>query len=119
MVSLKKQKTVKQLIIRMINLNYEYKLKLNKEQISKADFTLEGCRKVYNYALRERKDWINSRKCPHCGYTVQRDVASSIIIQQRGERAVGLPVRQIAFGGDVTGGVQLNLFSLDSLVGTR
>nr|WP_280523180.1 transposase [Phormidesmis priestleyi] len=26
-------------------------------------FWLEQCRKVYNYALRERKDWINSRKC--------------------------------------------------------
>lgn len=24
---------------------------------------LETCRSVYNYALRERKDWINSRKC--------------------------------------------------------
>ncbi|MCU0527023.1 MAG: transposase [Elainella sp. Prado103] len=24
---------------------------------------LETCRKVYNYALRERKDWVNSRKC--------------------------------------------------------
>lgn len=26
-------------------------------------FYLETCRKVYNYALAERKDWINSRKC--------------------------------------------------------
>ena len=26
-------------------------------------FWLEQCRKVYNFALRERKDWINSRKC--------------------------------------------------------
>ena len=25
---------------------------------------LETCRKVYNYALRERKDWVNSRKSP-------------------------------------------------------
>jgi len=25
---------------------------------------LEQCRRVYNYALAERKDWINSRKCP-------------------------------------------------------
>ena len=24
---------------------------------------LEQCRRVYNYALRQRKDWINSRKC--------------------------------------------------------
>ncbi|NET27993.1 MAG: transposase [Okeania sp. SIO1I7] len=25
---------------------------------------LEQCRRIYNYALAERKDWINSRKCP-------------------------------------------------------
>lgn len=25
---------------------------------------LEQCRRVYNYALAERKDWISSRKCP-------------------------------------------------------
>src|SRR3712207_4597811 len=24
---------------------------------------LESCRRVYNYALRELKDWMNSRKC--------------------------------------------------------
>ncbi|USR93131.1 helix-turn-helix domain-containing protein [Phormidium yuhuli AB48] len=24
---------------------------------------LETCRRVYNYAVRERKDWHNSRKC--------------------------------------------------------
>lgn len=24
---------------------------------------MEQCRRVYNYALAERKDWINSRKC--------------------------------------------------------
>ncbi len=26
-------------------------------------FWLEQCRKVYNFALRERKDWMNSRQC--------------------------------------------------------
>ncbi|MGF1479033.1 MAG: helix-turn-helix domain-containing protein [Cyanophyceae cyanobacterium] len=25
---------------------------------------LEVCRQVWNYALRERKDWIASRQCP-------------------------------------------------------
>ena len=25
---------------------------------------LEQCRRVYNYALAERKDWMNSRRCP-------------------------------------------------------
>ncbi len=48
----------------MLNLSYEYKLKPTDEQISEIERTLIICRKVWNYALRERKDWINSRKCP-------------------------------------------------------
>ncbi len=48
----------------MLNLSYEYKLKPTDEQISEIERTLGICRKVWNYALRERKDWINSRKCP-------------------------------------------------------
>jgi transposase len=48
----------------MLNLSYEYKLKPTDEQISEIERTLVICRKVWNYALRERKDWINSRKCP-------------------------------------------------------
>jgi putative transposase len=48
----------------MLNLSYEYKLKPTDEQISEIKRTLIICRKVWNYALRERKDWINSRKCP-------------------------------------------------------
>jgi len=34
------------------------------EQIRLIEHTLNLCRKVWNFALRERKDWINSRKCP-------------------------------------------------------
>ena len=48
----------------MLNLTYEYKLKPTDKQISEIERTLVICRKVWNYALRERKDWINSRKCP-------------------------------------------------------
>ncbi len=47
----------------MLNLSYEYKLKPTKEQISQIERILVICSKVWNYALRERKDWINSRKC--------------------------------------------------------
>lgn len=84
------------------------------------DFSSQECPRCHN---RTGKKSLSERthKCPHCGYTVQRDVASSIVIQQRGEMAVGLPVTKIAFGGDATGGVQLSLFdsSSYSLVGTR
>jgi putative transposase len=46
----------------MLTLTYEYKLDPTAEQVSIFDDWLETCRKVYNYALRERKDWVNSRK---------------------------------------------------------
>lgn len=48
----------------MINLNYQYKLKLNRQQSREIDLFLDVCKSVYNYALKERKDWINSRKSP-------------------------------------------------------
>lgn len=47
----------------MLNLTYEYKLIPTDAQRQTFDRWLEICRKVYNYALRERKDWANSRKC--------------------------------------------------------
>ncbi|MCG5058514.1 MAG: transposase [Limnoraphis sp. WC205] len=46
----------------MLNLTYEYKLDPTPRQAQVFDQWLEICRKVYNYALRERKDWVNSRK---------------------------------------------------------
>ncbi|MGB3496572.1 MAG: transposase [Elainellaceae cyanobacterium] len=48
----------------MITLTYEYKLKPTQPQAKQIDHDLEVCRRVWNYALRERKDWITSRKCP-------------------------------------------------------
>ncbi|KKI99477.1 RNA-guided endonuclease InsQ/TnpB family protein [Prochlorothrix hollandica] len=48
----------------MITLTYEYKLKPTKQQVEQIDHDLEVCRRVWNYALKERKDWIASRKCP-------------------------------------------------------
>ncbi|ERN40212.1 transposase [Rubidibacter lacunae KORDI 51-2] len=47
----------------MITLTYEYKLKPTKQQAEQIVHDLEVCRKVWNYALRDRKDWIASRKC--------------------------------------------------------
>lgn len=48
----------------MITVTYEYKLKPTKQQIKQIDQDLEVCRQIWNYALKERKDWIVSRKCP-------------------------------------------------------
>ncbi len=47
----------------MMNLTYEYKLIPTDAQRETIDLWLNICRKVYNFALRERKDWVNSRKC--------------------------------------------------------
>ncbi len=48
----------------MITMTYDFKLKPKKSQVHEIEMHLETCRKVYNYALRERKDWVNSRKSP-------------------------------------------------------
>ena len=47
----------------MLNWTYEYKLKPKSSQVKKFEDWLEQCRKVYNYALAERKDWYKSRSC--------------------------------------------------------
>jgi putative transposase len=45
-------------------LNYVYRLYPDNNQIDLLNEWLETCRISYNYALRELKDWIASRKCP-------------------------------------------------------
>ncbi len=47
----------------MISLTYEFKAIPTKEQVQLIEHTLTVCREVWNFALRERKDWLNSRKC--------------------------------------------------------
>jgi putative transposase len=47
----------------VLTLTYQYKASPTKEQVQLIEHTLTVCRKVWNFALRERKDWLNSRKC--------------------------------------------------------
>ncbi|PSB05417.1 transposase, partial [filamentous cyanobacterium Phorm 46] len=47
----------------MFNLTYEFKLKPTTGQTEIFEDWLEQCRRVYNYALAERKDWFGSRSC--------------------------------------------------------
>ena len=47
----------------MFNLTLELKLKPTATQIAVFQDSLEQCRKVYNSAWKECKDWYNSRKC--------------------------------------------------------
>ncbi|WP_293079079.1 transposase [Okeania sp. SIO3B5] len=48
----------------MITLTYQYKLKPIRHQEAEINHILDVCKSVYNYALRERKDWLSSRKSP-------------------------------------------------------
>ncbi|GAX36093.1 transposase [Nodularia sp. NIES-3585] len=47
----------------MFNLTYEFKLKPTQKQVLLFEEWLETHRRVYNYALAERKDWYKSRSC--------------------------------------------------------
>ncbi|WP_363319282.1 transposase [Microcoleus sp. PH2017_01_SCD_O_A] len=49
--------------MQLFNLAYEFKLKPTTSQVPIFEDWLEQCRRVYNYALRERKDWYKSRSC--------------------------------------------------------
>ena len=57
----------------MLNFTYEYKLIPTDAQRQTFDLWLDICRKVYNYALRERKDWVNSRKCALNSCSIQQE----------------------------------------------
>ncbi|MGB3190757.1 RNA-guided endonuclease TnpB family protein [Lyngbya sp. PCC 8106] len=48
----------------MLTLTYEYKLIPDRQQIEVIEHTLSEGPSVWNYALRERKDWLASRKSP-------------------------------------------------------
>ena len=48
----------------MLTLTYEYKLIPDEKQTQVIETTLDVCRSVWNFALRERKDWLSSRKSP-------------------------------------------------------
>jgi putative transposase len=47
----------------MLSLTYTYCLKLTQQQSQTYEAWLETSRKVWNFALAERKDWYNSRSC--------------------------------------------------------
>ncbi|MDB9495733.1 helix-turn-helix domain-containing protein [Spirulina major CS-329] len=45
-------------------MNYTYRIYPDAVQQTELRSWLETCRGLYNYALRELKDWIASRRCP-------------------------------------------------------
>ncbi|OAB62457.1 transposase [Leptolyngbya valderiana BDU 20041] len=48
----------------MLTMNYRYRIYPDSAQQETLFEWMETCRNAYNYALREIKDWCNSRKCP-------------------------------------------------------
>ncbi|MEM8604575.1 MAG: helix-turn-helix domain-containing protein, partial [Cyanobacteria bacterium P01_H01_bin.121] len=57
----------------MLVLTYRYRIYPNLEQELQMVNWLETCRRVYNYAVGQRKDWINSRKCAVNACSIQRE----------------------------------------------
>jgi putative transposase len=47
----------------MATMNFEYRLYPSADQQAQLLAWLDICKRVYNYALAERRDWIASRKC--------------------------------------------------------
>jgi putative transposase len=57
----------------MLTLTYEYKLIPTQQQVLEIENILTVCRKVWNFVLRERKDWVNSRKCRIDACSLERE----------------------------------------------
>ncbi|MCC5649795.1 transposase [Nostoc sp. XA013] len=57
----------------MLTMNYTYRIYPNSDQSALMLEWLETSRKVYNRALGELKDWINSRKCVVDRCSIERE----------------------------------------------
>ncbi len=57
----------------MLTRTFEFKLKPTAEQVSIFESWLVACRKVYNYALAERKAWVHSRKCEINACSIEKE----------------------------------------------
>jgi putative transposase len=57
----------------MLVLTYSYRIYPDLARELQMLNWLETCRQVYNYAVGERKDWIDSRKCSVNACTLQKE----------------------------------------------
>lgn len=82
----------------LLTLTYEYKAAPTKEQIQKIEYILMVCRKIWNFALRKRKDWLNSRKCAvnACSLTSEYVISSYELYPNYIKQAKALTVAFIA-----------------------
>jgi putative transposase len=57
----------------MLTMNYIYRIYPDATGQTELLEWIETCRGVYNYALRELKDWIASRQCPADRYFLEKE----------------------------------------------
>jgi len=57
----------------MLTLNYRYRIYPDTTQQQRLGEWMETCRNAYNYALREIKDWCDSRKCSVDRCSIERE----------------------------------------------
>ncbi|MBD1924798.1 transposase [Trichocoleus sp. FACHB-90] len=83
----------------MLSLTYEYKAIPTPGQVQIIEHTLNVCRQIWNFALRERKDWINSRKCQinACSITSEYIVPADAIYPNYYEQANALTKAKLEF----------------------
>lgn len=54
-------------------MTWEFKLEPTPEQVDTIEQIFAVCRSVWNFALRERKDWLNSRKSPVNACSIEQE----------------------------------------------
>lgn len=54
-------------------MTWEFKLEPTPEQIDTVERIFDVCRSVWNFALQERKDWLNSRKSPINACSIEQE----------------------------------------------
>ncbi|MCH2244281.1 MULTISPECIES: RNA-guided endonuclease InsQ/TnpB family protein [Crocosphaera] len=84
-----------------LTLNYSYRIYPDSKQEAMLDQWLEICRRSYNYALRELKDWIASRKCPidRCSLESEYIMAASYPFPSYHQQQNQLPKAKKVFSG--------------------
>lgn len=89
----------------MLILNYTYRIYPDATQQLLMRDWLETCRKVYNYSLRELKDWLASRKCSvdKCSLEKEYIIPASVPFPsyQRQQDALPKAKKKFLFLGDV------------------
>jgi putative transposase len=85
----------------MLTINFTYRIYPDASQQAQMLAWLESCRRLYNYALRELKDWMNSRKCMVDRCSLEKEYIQSADVPFPGymEQKRQLPILKQAWTG--------------------